>query len=118
VPELSQFLVDENPYGYMNSAVDLNALLNYVIAELTMLRDAPNPEEMLKNLYFVDGISAKRKKDDPAPPAYDYDTFMKGLFWQFKGKVVRVSKAIKLEYPINGQGHSILIGYTGSGGGM
>jgi hypothetical protein len=52
---------------------------------------------------------------------------MKGLFWNFKGEPIRISKALRLEYKYEEAGaqpgqpkktYSILIGFEGAGGGM
>ena len=72
----------------------------------------------LKDLSSIDGPSAKAKKDNPAKIASSYEQFMEGLFWEFKGKPVRVSKAMRLQYKVGGRPYYVLVGFEGSGDGM
>ncbi len=112
--ELIQLLIDENPYGYVDDAADFTHSVAHVIAQLTALRNGTP----LKDLDDIDGPAARARKNHPAQPATTYEQFMEGLFWQFKGKPVRVSKALRLEYKVNNKEYYILIGFEGSGDGM
>ena len=112
--ELTQLLIDENPYGFVDDAADLTNSVTNVIAQLTAVRNGTP----LKDLDAIDGPSVRACKDDPAKISSTYDQFMEGLFWQFKGKQLRVSKALRLEYTVNNKDYYILIGFEGSGDGM
>jgi hypothetical protein len=110
--ELIQLLTNENPYGQVDE--DVTDSVAEVIAQLAALRSGTP----LKNLDAIDGPAVRARKNDPAQPATTYDKFMAGLFWQFKGKPIRVAKALRLEYKVNNEDYYILIGFEGSGDGM
>jgi hypothetical protein len=110
--ELIHLLTNENPYGHVD--VNVSGSVADVIAQLAALRSGTP----LKDLDAIDGPAAKARKNHPAQPATTYEKFMEGLFWQFKGKPIRVSKAMRLEYKVNDNDYYILIGFEGSGDGM
>jgi hypothetical protein len=164
--QLTQLVVDENPYGDFVTTPMVATAVTEVKEELDKLRaKADDPKttaeelaELERALEYVDGPAAKYQRKSPVPnPAqaaalakakvnakapgaapdsqqygsalHDafYDAFMKGLFWNFKGKAIRISKAIRLEYEYEEAGaapgqpkktYSILIGFEGAGGGM
>lgn len=112
---LSQLMTNENPYGTVPPDT-IAAAVKAVADQLAALRDGSNP-----NPTLVDGPAAAYGANMPVPPGTPtYDQLMKGLFWYFKGKPVRISKAMRLEYtlPNSPTKYSILIGFEGSGGGM
>jgi hypothetical protein len=149
---LTQLVVEENPYGDIVTSPMMDAAVAEVKEELEKLRDKARdpkttPEELAelkRRLEYVDGPAAMYHRGDVVPaaaavtatiaapnsPGYDsavYDAFMAGLFWHFKGKPVRISKALRLEYEYEEAGaapgqpkrtYSILIGFEGSGGGI
>jgi hypothetical protein len=113
--DLGQFLIDENPYGYDTSG-EINSSIDVVRGELAALR--ANPGAAVAEFHHIAGPAARASDDAPADPAADYGDFMDGLFWFFRGKQYRISKAMRLKYTVGGKSYHILIGYEGSGGGM
>jgi hypothetical protein len=135
---LVEMLCDENPYGDIASTEKIQAAVARVKKELSELH--------AQNLTVgttdrTDGPAVVNRKNkavkyesDKDPNSHEYHeelygAFMKGLFWQFKGKPVRISKAFQLEYEYDEpdpdqkgkyrtEKYRILIGYEGSGGGM
>jgi hypothetical protein len=133
--DLMQFLIEENPYGY-DTNLDLNPSVETVRQELTALRppDGLPQEEISKRLresQHIDGPACRFTNANPAPNLASnaphplvpdketvFDLATAGLFWHFKGKQVRISKAMKLTYSVGGTSYDILIGFQGAGGGM
>jgi len=163
--QLTQLVVDENPYGDVVTTPMVAAAVAEVKEELEKLRGkADDPKttaedlaELQRGLEYVDGPAAKYQRKNPVPnPAQTtalakakvnakaqgaapdsqqygsalhdtfYDAFMKGLFWNFKGEPVRISKALMLEFAYadgaasdeSKKRYRILIGFEGAGGGM
>jgi hypothetical protein len=131
---LTQLVKNENPYGNIVDSAMIETAVDAVRAQLETLRarhkaleekkvavEAENKRKLLEGLAFVDGPAAKHSDADrvavPAEPAYR--DVLAGLFWHFRGEPYRISKALRIEYPIgNGRTYSILIGFEGAGGGM
>jgi hypothetical protein len=154
---LTQLIVDENPYGDLVTSPMVDAAVAEVKEELEKLRDPKIPADLGSLEYVDGPAAKYHRNDPvPSPaqvtalaqakttalaagevlgsPKYDsvlhdafYNAFMKGLFWNFKGEAIRISKAIRLEYEYDEVGaapgqpkkkYSILIGFEGAGGGM
>jgi hypothetical protein len=114
--DLGQFIIDENPYGYDTSG-ELNSSIDVIRGELASLRTTPGAD--VKHFHHIAGPAARANDDDPAPDVSgDYAKLMDGLFWFFRGKQYRISKAMRLQYKVGGKTYHILVGYEGSGGGM
>jgi hypothetical protein len=135
---LVELLVDENPYGAIATTEKIQAAVAQVKKELSELH-AQDPAA--GTTVSTDGPAVVNRKNkavkyesDKDPNSHEYHdelygAFMKGLFWQFKDKPVRISKAFQLEYEYQEpdpdekgkyrtEKYRILIGYEGSGGGM